>query len=70
MEIPVNEGTTVKELINLLLNCRMDSKVHIFLDEPSIDEQGEEVKGFIFDIDKIEYGDIYTDFVFRDWRRG
>lgn len=61
---------TVKELINALLNCPMDNEVDLFLREHGRNKQGEEVSGYIFKIDNINNHPKFTEFEFRDWRKG
>lgn len=58
---------TVRELIECLLDCEMDSEVKIYLRKPHKDEFGE-IEGFLFDIYNINKHPGLTELEFSDWR--
>lgn len=59
---------TVRELIECLLNCAMDSEVKIYLRKPHKDEFVGEIEGFLYDIDNINKHPGLTELEFSDAR--
>ena len=55
----------VRELINQLLDCKMDDVVLLYLKEPHKDEHGES-SGYLFNIESVDT--IRSELVFLDWR--
>jgi hypothetical protein len=56
---------TVRELINALLDCDMDQRAELYLLEHGTDNRGDEITGYVFDIESVEKNSI----VFKDWRK-
>lgn len=60
---------TVKELITKLLEEDMNTEVRLALDEKEIDEYGEEVNGYLFNIDEVRHWGYVAELVFTDYRK-
>ena len=55
----------VRELINQLLDCKMDDDILLFSKEPHEDEHGR-CSGYLFNIDSVDTK--RAEIVFKDWR--
>lgn len=58
----------VRDLITALLKEDMDAEVKISYPKAHIDELGEMVSGFLFDIDYVDHWNEMTMLNFTDWR--
>ena len=64
MPTRVRKSMTVRELINKLLDCRMDAQVMVFTKDP----KRPDCNGVIFEIDGLTDSSSIVDIQFTDWR--
>ena len=60
---------TVKELITKLLDEEMNTEIRIALDDKHIDKNGNEVLGYLFDIEQVRHWNRSVELVFIDYRK-
>ena len=60
---------TVKELITMLLEEDMNTEVKLSINGDFLDEQGEKISGYLFDIDNVEHWGGLCCINFTDYRK-
>lgn len=57
---------TARDLINELLDCKLDEEIGLYINEPHIDNYGHECVGYWFGIVKVDKDRNLIEF--KDWR--